>query len=371
MESLADEPSESNDAAKIKPVDCDVQTTEETSVFEELPLKTSEDMPVFEESPLINNFHPEPTLKSQVKTVRIKLPPTCLHTSQEVEESNIVGTGKADHETLDNESNIDIDQDIDDALDEGYMGMECTLERGFSLNESSIARDLRIERYREVAVEYKKCSDMSRYRQALKHFIPFRKPSKEKNEMPIDRTGLYSFITYSWITNLMWKAYKTGLKEEDVPICSKYDMCGYNTDRLEKLWNEEIKNMGKDNASFHRVVLRFIKTRLIIGILIFMVTLGLGFIGPTIFMRYLISWLSSDESLTTGLIWTVGLVLSEFVRILMFGLVWSVNYRTGIRLRSACLGLIYKKLMRMSTLGNKSIGEFLQNHTTQKEVLIW
>ncbi|XP_064100115.1 ATP-binding cassette sub-family C member 5-like isoform X4 [Macrobrachium nipponense] len=348
MESPDNGPSESNEAPESDPVDC----SEEMSVFEESPLITnSEEMPVLEELPLIKNSDQEPTLKSPVKTVRIKLPPTCLQTSQEM---------KSDQESLDNDCDPgDIDQDIDDALDEGYMGMECTLERGFSLNESSIARDMRMERYSEVAIKYKKGSDMSRYRQALKHLIPVRKPPKEKDEMPLDRTGIYGFISYSWITSLMWKAYKTGLKEDDVPICSKYDMCAYNTDRLEMLWNEEIKKMGKDSASFHRVVLRFIKTRLIVGILIFIFTLTLGFIGPTIFMRYLITWLSSEEPLTTGLIWTVGLVLSEFVRILMFGLVWSVNYRTGIRLRAACLGLMYKKLMRMSTLGSKSIGEVI------------
>ncbi|XP_066942829.1 ATP-binding cassette sub-family C member 5-like isoform X2 [Macrobrachium rosenbergii] len=348
MDSPDNGPSESNEAPESEPVDC----SEEMPVFEESPLITnSEEIPMLEELPLIKNSDQEPALKSPVKTVRIKLPPTCLQTSQEV---------KSDQESLDNDCDVgDIDQDIDDALDEGYMGMECTLERGFSLNESSIARDMRMERYSEVAIKYKQGSGMSRYRQALKHFIPVRKPSKEKDEMPLDRTGLYSFISYSWITSLMWKAYKTGLKEDDVPICSKYDMCAYNTDRLEMLWNEEVKKMGKDSASFHRVVLRFIKTRLIIGILIFIFTLTLGFIGPTIFMRYLITWLSSEEPITTGLIWTVGLVLSEFVRILMFGLVWSVNYRTGIRLRAACLGLMYKKLMKMSTLGSKSIGEVI------------
>ena len=49
--------------------------------------------------------------------------------------------------------------------------------------------------------------------------------------MPVDGVGLYSFITISWITNMMWKAYKTGLQNDDVPLCSKYDMCEYNTDR--------------------------------------------------------------------------------------------------------------------------------------------
>lgn len=49
--------------------------------------------------------------------------------------------------------------------------------------------------------------------------------------MPVDRTGLFSFMILSWMTRLMWKAYKKGLKSEDIPLCSKYDMCEYNTDR--------------------------------------------------------------------------------------------------------------------------------------------
>lgn len=49
--------------------------------------------------------------------------------------------------------------------------------------------------------------------------------------MPVDGAGLFSFMIVSWITRLMWKAYKKGLKWEDIPLCSKYEMCEYNTDR--------------------------------------------------------------------------------------------------------------------------------------------
>ncbi|MPC36929.1 Multidrug resistance-associated protein 9 [Portunus trituberculatus] len=129
------------------------------------------------------------------------------------------------------ENDDEIDLEIDDALDEGYMGMECTLERGFSLNESAIAKDLRHERYSDVAVKYMPGTSLHRYKPSLKHFIPIRKSSTVRDEMPVDGAGLYSFITISWITNMMWKAYKTGLKDDDVPLCSKYDMCEYNTDR--------------------------------------------------------------------------------------------------------------------------------------------
>lgn len=56
--------------------------------------------------------------------------------------------------------------------------MECTLERGFSLNESAIARDLRHERYGEVAVKYRPDKSLRRYSSSAKHFIPVRKSSR-------------------------------------------------------------------------------------------------------------------------------------------------------------------------------------------------
>ncbi|XP_027219261.2 ATP-binding cassette sub-family C member 5 isoform X6 [Penaeus vannamei] len=293
--------------------------------------------------------------------VRVAFLPPAEEADLPVSESLVQGDASysADDNSSYNDDEADIDQDIDDALDEGYMGMECTLERGFSLNEAAIARDLRYERYDEVAVKYEKSHSFSKYQPSLKHFIPVRKSSAERDEMPIDSTGLYGFVSYSWITSLMWKAYKKGLKEEDVPICSKYDMCDYNTDRFEAMWNEEVKRKGKDGASLQRVVWRFLRTRLIVALTFFMITLIMGFVGPTIFMRFLITWLSTDEPVTTGIIWTVGLIFSEFIRIIIFGVVWSISYRTGVRLRAACLGLVYKKLMRMSSLGNKSIGEVI------------
>ncbi|KAK7069829.1 Multidrug resistance-associated protein 5 [Halocaridina rubra] len=346
------------------PIDLPPDSQEKHVEMNDIPLSTTSTP---ESHLLMNDDSGTPAKISPQKSVRINIPNmSSSERFQEeeillmrAEESSLEGKSNVENEEEDEDGIGEIDQDIDDALDEGYMGMECTLERGFSLNETAIARDLRLERYDEVAVKYKHSRAMSRYRQSVKHLLPVRKPSKAKDEMPLDHSGLYSYITYSWITSLMWKAYKKGLQDEDVPICSKYDMCDYNTDRFEYLWQKELQRRGKENASFHRVVLRFVRTRLIVGLIIFIITLVLGFIGPTIFMRYLITWLSNDEPILIGLAWAFGLIFSEFVRIIMFGLVWSINYRTGIRLRAACLGLIYKKLMRLSNLGNKSIGEVI------------
>ena len=49
--------------------------------------------------------------------------------------------------------------------------------------------------------------------------------------MKTDRTGLFSFVTFTWVGKLIWKAYKEGLSDENLPSCSKFDACNLNTDR--------------------------------------------------------------------------------------------------------------------------------------------
>uniref|UniRef100_A0A2P2I628 Multidrug resistance-associated protein 5-like n=1 Tax=Hirondellea gigas TaxID=1518452 RepID=A0A2P2I628_9CRUS len=273
---------------------------------------------------------------------------------------NININNKNSNNESDNEGSDDnIDCSIDDALDEGCMDLQGTLERGFSLQESSQTSD-RAKLYEQMRINYQHETLASkRYAPALKHFIPVRSEKCAPLEMPVDKTGMVSYTMFSWMTPIMWRAYKKGLTQEDMPICSKYDMCDYNTQRLERLWNAELQQKGPAKASLQRVVWKFIRTRVYFGLLLFIVTLMFGFVGPTIFMRYLIEWLSTEEPVSTGLLWVVGLILTDLCRILTFGLVWAVNYRTGVRLRSACLGLVYKKLMRLSALGDKSVGEMI------------
>lgn len=58
-----------------------------------------------------------------------------------------------------------------------------------------------------------------------------------------------------------------------------------------------------------------------------------------------------------GALWAAGMAGSELTRVLLFGVSWGIAYRTGTRLRSAVMTMLYKKVIRLSTLGDKSIGE--------------
>ncbi|RXG53671.1 hypothetical protein Avbf_05231 [Armadillidium vulgare] len=267
-----------------------------------------------------------------------------------------------DNKSLLEEENIEtqeIDEEIDDAIDEGYMGMECTLERGFSLNESAVERELKEERYDELNVNYFSKPFPYKYTSALKHLVPVRKTCNDKDLIKVDSAGLFSFLTFNWITNIMWKAHKKDLQEEELPLCSKHEMCQRNTQRLNLFWEEEIKEKGIDKATLYRPVWRFIRTRILTSLFIMICCLLVGLAGPTVFMRYLIEWLSTDEGIGIGIVWVLGLILCEAMRILSFATVWAMNYRTSLRLRGACLGLVYNKLMQMSNLGNTSIGEVI------------
>ena len=53
----------------------------------------------------------------------------------------------------------------------------------------------------------------------------------EKAAMPVDKVGILSFAAFSWMTGIMWKAYRKGLKAEDLPRISPLDSCEYNARR--------------------------------------------------------------------------------------------------------------------------------------------
>lgn len=119
----------------------------------------------------------------------------------------------------------------------------------------------------------------SKYHYGLHLLKPFRLTSKHQH--PVDNAGLFSFMTFSWLTPLARIAYKKGeLFFEDVWPLSQHESSDVNSRRLEKLWLEELKEQTPEDASLRSVVWKFCRTRLIISIMCLMLTQLAGFIGP-------------------------------------------------------------------------------------------
>lgn len=58
-----------------------------------------------------------------------------------------------------------------------------------------------------------------------------------------------------------------------------------------------------------------------------------------------------------GALWAAGMAVSEFMRVVLLSISGGVAYRTGTRLRSAVMTLVYEKVIRLTTLDDKSIGK--------------
>ena len=50
--------------------------------------------------------------------------------------------------------------------------------------------------------------------------------------------------------------------------------------RIERMWMDEVKRNGIEDASLKRVVWRFTRTRVLINIILYLISLAFGFIGP-------------------------------------------------------------------------------------------
>ncbi|XP_070510894.1 ATP-binding cassette sub-family C member 5-like isoform X3 [Cardiocondyla obscurior] len=209
--------------------------------------------------------------------------------------------------------------------------------------------------------EYIPKSGIKKYNHALSNLIPIRYQNQNKKEnSPADNAGLFSYIYITWMTPYLWKAYKKGLTIKDLPDISVYDTCEYNALRLNVLWQQELRQNGPNAASFSTVAWRFVRTRVYVSCFLLTCSLIFGFISPTIIMKKILEHIESPkENFWDGIKWVFLLTICDSLRAFFFTWTWNVNYKTGLRLKSACTTLLYKKILRLNSLGNKSTGEVI------------
>ncbi|XP_054985696.1 ATP-binding cassette sub-family C member 5 isoform X2 [Sorex araneus] len=198
-----------------------------------------------------------------------------------------------------------------------------------------------------------------KYHHSLSALKPFRTTAKHQH--PVDNAGLFSCMTFSWLSPLARLAHRKGeLSMDDVWPVSKHESCEVNCRRLERLWQEELKEAGPDAASLRRVVWTFCRTRLILSILCLMITQLAGFSGPAFVVKRLLEYAQvADSNLKYSLLLVLGLLLTEIVRSWSLALTWALNYRTGVRLRGAILTMAFKKILKLKNIKEKSVGELI------------
>ena len=104
----------------------------------------------------------------------------------------------------------------------------------------------------------------------------FRYPSKH----PIDDCGFISLMLLSWASPIMEKGFKKPLEMSDLGKISKCDSAAVNYKRINQFWMEEIEVKGIQDASMAKAFFRTVRTRFIVGALLFQVAFLASFVGP-------------------------------------------------------------------------------------------
>ncbi|CAK8685023.1 unnamed protein product [Clavelina lepadiformis] len=210
-------------------------------------------------------------------------------------------------------------------------------------------------------VSFRSKSFLEKYGSSLKNLIPIRPRKRKESEHPNDAAGLFSTITFSWMTVLVVNAFRHPPTTDDLWELSQYDQAQTNYQRFANLWREELRLHGKKNASVWRTILKFVRTRLILAVICSAIFAATIFTSSAIIMRQLLLLLSKDSmSLGFGFI-LVGILLAvELTRAFFFTAMFVINYRTAVRTRAAVLLMVFKKVIKMSpVIGTTTVGELL------------
>ncbi|XP_043101407.1 ATP-binding cassette sub-family C member 12 [Puntigrus tetrazona] len=194
-----------------------------------------------------------------------------------------------------------------------------------------------------------------KYQQSLKTLIPFRFGS---NSHPLDDAGFFSFTSFAWMSPMMWKIFRNQL-DEDSLFLSPHDGAHTNGERFQRLWDEEVARVGLEKASLSAVIMRFQKTRFIVGFFISVLFAFGSFVGPSILVNQILSYIEQPGSSTLlhGVGLCVALFVGEFSKAFFASLLWAVNLRTAIRAKGAFSMLAFNKIISLRSLTSISIGE--------------
>ena len=103
---------------------------------------------------------------------------------------------------------------------------------------------------------------------------------RDLSKPAIDEAGFLSLMFLTWASPVISKGFKKTLQLDDFDKISPYESAEVNFKRITRLWNDEVKQKGLENASMHRVLWRAVRTRISFGIIFLLVSQLVSFLVP-------------------------------------------------------------------------------------------
>ncbi|XP_076436012.1 ATP-binding cassette sub-family C member 5-like [Babylonia areolata] len=233
-------------------------------------------------------------------------------------------------------------------------------DRVQSLSASVLDLQARSEIGGEVVfAPYVKKPRPAKYSHTLKSFLPVR-PNGPKDILPVSSSGCLNLLTYGWVTPIIMKVYRKGAETLKSYRLSNRDSAETHAARLEHFWKEEVERRGPANASFFRVIFRAFFTKFICSLIFLLLFVFFSLLNPIYLIRSFLEYLSRGEvEVGVGLAYVVGMILCELMRSITMGQTWFINYQAGMRIRAGAVTLLFKKILNLKGLKDKTVGELV------------
>lgn len=196
-----------------------------------------------------------------------------------------------------------------------------------------------------------------KYHTSLQNMIPFRFSNRSN---PMDDASFFSFTSFAWMTPMMWSLFRNRLDKSSLSL-SSHDGADTNGKRFERLWEEEVAKVGLEKASLGGVFMRFQRTRLLVAFLVSIFFTLSVFIGPAVLVYEIQNYAEAPgtSTLVHGVGLCVALFISEFSKAFFASLLWAVNLRTAIRVKSSFSIIAFQKIISLRSISNISVGEMI------------
>ncbi|CAG5134056.1 unnamed protein product, partial [Candidula unifasciata] len=201
---------------------------------------------------------------------------------------------------------------------------------------------------------------LSRYKKGLKNAFPVRFAKSPKGVLPLETNGFINYMTFGWLSPYMWQVFRKGIQPLRGLQITKEESAEVSAQRMERFWAEELAEKGEKEASFGRAVYKSFKTRIIIGAFASLVYAFLGLANPMLVIRYFLDYLTEEDvTVKTGIMYAVILGVNLLLRGLVGAFFWMLNYEAATRIKYGSLALLYRKVLHVKTLKDKTVGDIV------------
>ncbi|CAD6336545.1 unnamed protein product [Miscanthus lutarioriparius] len=180
------------------------------------------------------------------------------------------------------------------------------------------------------------------------------------------RAGLFGQLAFSWLNPLLRVGRSKALDLDDIPLIADDDTAHHTSQKFAEAWSRHVSDKARSRRrvgsnSLALVLCKcFLGEILLTGFYAFLRTLSVA-VAPLLLFAFV--WYSNQEErdLRVGLALVGCLLLTKLVESLSQRHWFFDSRRTGMRIRSALMAVIFRKQLRLSSQGrnNHSTGEIV------------